>query len=351
MFYNRRISKKEIGSEFWDVPIAKRDNGIFNNNIKWFICGTEALEYILNDILFNNIINNALIPSWCCESLILPFKKRKINTDFYEIIIENGSFSCNISNIEKYDVILIMDFFGFTDHVFVSNFDGVIIRDVTHSIFSKDYSDADYYFGSLRKWAGFFTGGFAMSNHWNRNVEIPDIDEEYIRLRQNAMDLKRDYIEGKILEKDFLNVFHKLENYLDNVAIMGSCDRDIYYAKHFDIRKMKRRRRRNALFLQKKLNKCALFKNMKKNECPLFFPIIVSNGQRDGLKHLLIENSIYCPVHWQLTANHKTLTDDELLLYKNELSIVCDQRYRINDMKKIVKLITKYFKERETDNA
>lgn len=66
----------------------------------------------------------------------------------------------------------------------------MVIRDITHSIFSKEYHDADYYFGSLRKWAGFKTGGFAYGE-WKKSLDIASYDKQYVSLRTEAMKKKK----------------------------------------------------------------------------------------------------------------------------------------------------------------
>ena len=41
---------KEIGSDFWSIE-TKEDNSFFNNDIKWFISGRAALDFVIKDIL------------------------------------------------------------------------------------------------------------------------------------------------------------------------------------------------------------------------------------------------------------------------------------------------------------
>ena len=85
----------------------------------------------------------------------------------------------------------------------------------------------------------------------------------------------------------------------------------------------------------------AVFKELKENDCPLFVPLLIDEDKRDALKNHLIKKQIYCPVHWPVTEFHK-LNDKTEEIYKKEISIVCDQRYTVNDMKRIASEI-KYF--------
>ena len=83
----------------------------------------------------------------------------------------------------------------------------------------------------------------------------------------------------------------------------------------------------------------ALFPEISENDCPLFVPIIIE--QRDELKKMLISKGVYCPVHWPISKYH-VLTEGTRKIYEKELSIICDQRYSIEDMKKICCLIKGY---------
>ena len=74
--------------------------------------------------------------------------------------------------------------------------------------------------------------------------------------------------------------------------------------------------------------------DMNDIDCPLFVPIIIKNGKRDYYRKKLIENKIYCPIHWP-QPNEKC----ESNLYELELSLICDQRYTENDMKKIISIL------------
>ena len=42
---------REIGSEFWDIPVLLQcENDIFSKPTHWFLSGRAALEYIISDI-------------------------------------------------------------------------------------------------------------------------------------------------------------------------------------------------------------------------------------------------------------------------------------------------------------
>lgn len=331
--------RNEIGSEFWDLPLVKKRNTIFDK-ATWFISGRVAFRSILQHIKIENAGFKPLkvaLPSYLCESMIVPLIKENIEYKFYSVSFKDGFFQCDYSNIDDCNIILVIDYFGYEalSNVF-PRLGKIIIRDLTHSIFTKKYNDADYYFGSLRKWAGFLCGGFA----WKKNgklFEPIEISKDYIALRKKAMDLKSNYILGKTDSKDYLNAYQDAECLLDNCDIAIGGSEDIKNAKHLDVKFIKTARRNNAAVLIDGLADICLIKSLNKNDCPLFVPIIVNN--RDKLRQYLINHDIYCPIHWPKPYKEQSNSDD---LYGMELSLICDQRYSANDMRKIVSIIREF---------
>ena len=337
--------KKEYGSEFWEVPIKNTNNELFIENTKWFVSGTSALEFIILDIKKNNKIRKAALPSFCCECMIKPFIKNNIEVIFYPVYLDsNNNLVCDYSSIEKCDIHLLISYFGYNKQKIIGKASGIIIRDTTHSIFSKEYHDADYYFGSLRKWAGFWTGGYAFTyKKWNNIKKIELVDEFYLNLRKNAMEEKERYLISKTTSKEYLNKFYEAEEYLDNCNIVSGCERDIELVKNLDINFIKKQRRKNAEILMKDLKEFIIFDKLEENDCPLFVPIIVETNLRNDLRKYLIENNIYCPIHWEETEFHN-LDNITKRLYNEGLSIICDQRYTEEDMRIISRKIKEFLK-------
>lgn len=329
--------KYEIGSEFWDVPFIDIDNDIFKKDTHWYISGTAALESIIEDILSHNNIRTVAIPSWCCSCMYKPFLKRGIKVLFYPVIFDNGKLVCDYSGTIA-DCWIIMSFFGYSTCETIGKPKGLIICDLTHSIFTGTNEYADYYFGSLRKWAGFYTGGFAWSNTWFSDKKVPSCDPYYIFLRSQAMKEKNEYIKGDSDSKHYLYLFEKGEVFLDNCEIMAAYEMDIHKARHLDVKRIIKQRQNNAKVLLETLNKWALFPEIDYTDCPMFVPILLENEKRTTLHSYLKRNNIFLPIHWPLD-NNRILSDKEKELYLGELSVVCDQRYDEEDMQHLVTVI------------
>ena len=332
---------KEIGSEFWDVPTGSDIENRIPQGTKWFISGTAALEYILDDILSQKKIQTAAMPSWCCDCMIRPFLSRGIKVTFYPVYFpEDRVLTCDLSSITPCDITLLLSYFGYScQKIIASPSEGVVIRDVTHSLFTNEDAPADYRFGSLRKWAGFWTGGFAQkTGEWSFHRPITKPSELYLHYRMEGMRQKEDYIRDRSQEKSYLDLFSQGEDYLDHCTIEGGAERDLELARRLDISFLKAARKTNAKILLKGLKKVALFASISDGDCPLFVPILLEHERRERLRRHLIEHSVYCPVHWPKTELHR-LTERAEQIYDQELSIVCDQRYGSRDMERILDLI------------
>lgn len=326
----------EIGSEFWDIPLATNNNELFPDTTQWYLSGRSALQAIIKEL---GGARSVSLPSWCCDSMVKPFVDCQFDISFYPVYWENRLIQDVRQNS---DVLFLINYFGYsTCAPEVSNYKGIVIRDVTHSILSTSYADADYYFGSLRKWCGVWTGGYAWSRDNHRLIKGNVNDLGYTSLRARAMQKKQEYIEGKRVDKEYLKTFEEAEESLEATGVVQSAERDVILGKKLDVEYIKSKRRSNAEVLRKAFPDWLMFPNMTSKDCPMFVPVLVPDGKRDSLKRYLIKNEIYCPVHWPVSKYHE-LDGRTFHIYKNELSLVCDQRYTEDDMARMVDIIKQF---------
>lgn len=337
--------RSEIGSEFWEIPLKKSgEDRMIPENASWFLSGRTALSFIIEDILLHRVFHTVALPSLCCHTMIEPFVQRGVEVQFYPVYPDDkGQLVQDLSQVRDCDGLLILDYFGYIRSVERDTFDGVIIRDVTHSLFCGVSEDADYVFGSLRKWAGFWTGGFA----WKKDGTFFDISSgktnaDYVSLRQQAMEKKQQYIQGERNDKRYLELFAQAEELLDaNQTIYAAAQKDIDAAQRIDVEYLRCRRRENAAVLLKNLGEFALFPELCEKDCPLTVPILVPDGKRDALRKYLIDREIYCPIHWPISELHQ-LDEQTKKFYQNELSLVCDQRYSVVDMERLSAVVWEF---------
>ena len=339
--------KREIGSEFWDVPLGTGVQPfLFPKDTGFFLSGRSALNFLIEEIQARQTFHSVALPSYCCETMIEPFLTHGVAVEPYPVVYdETGQMVQMLPQTLHCDGILVMDYFGYVRQTMLPKYGGVIIRDVTHSLFCGIPSDADYVFGSLRKWAGFWTGGYAWSREGAFQMPLPvETNQAYVELRHQAMREKIDYLYGSRPNKHYLSVFAQAEKLLEKDSHGASDPRDVEYAKKMDMEFIRARRRENAATLLKVLSDFALFPKLQNSDCPLFVPIRVTGGKRDELRKYLVEQKIYCPVHWPVSSKH-SLTDKTRILYDEELSLMCDQRYGQADMNRMYTTILRFFEQ------
>ena len=337
---------REIGSEFWDVPVkAEPGEALFPAQTNWYLSGRTALNAILDHILAQGGCRTAALPSWCCDSMIKPFTDHGIEVFFYPVYLnDDHRLVQDLNSTEACDIAMVLDYFGFRSEAQNAGAHKIVIRDLTHAVFSDVPADADYYFGSTRKWAGVWTGGFA----WAKNGALPkaapsDELHPYIAARKNAMMQKKQYIkEAENGEKPFLEKFGFAEEWLDdNTEVLGAAERDIAAVKQLDAALIRKKRRENAAYLLERIGMYAFRSELRPQDCPLFVPAFFPHEMRNALRSFLIGQQIYCPVHWPVTAHHR-LTQVTQKLYDEELSIICDQRYDLLDMERICDAVVSF---------
>ncbi len=343
----------EIGSEFWTIESSGKES-------RFFLSGRTALDFILRDILAENNINTAHIPSFCCHSMIEPFVKNNIPICFYDVQYKNECLSASIPQINKNDIFFYIKFFGYEnqnmgDMQKIKDTGCITIEDLTHSwlTYDKNPSIANYSFTSFRKWSGFT--GIATAIKTNGSFVIPQkkqLHEKYERLRKEAQQEKQIYIHSAIGNKqDFLDKFSDAEtllenDYLDYFPTIESIESLIGLDKNY----IKEKRQKNAEVLLNSVSDIKsitpMFPKVGSHDVPLCVPVLISNSLRDALRKYLISQQIYCPVHWPLSSFHNNISDASKEIYSSQLSLICDQRYTAEDMSRIAQNINCFFKNK-----
>ncbi len=332
---------REVGSEFHAVPM-KADKDVFRLYPGIFVfSGRTATETVLKNI---PNARKALLPSYCCESMIVPFRKAGIDVVFYDVWYENG-LHVNRDIPKNIDIFLWCNYFGFKNEMpDLSDFKkigGTVIEDITHSLFSTQryHEQSDYLVASLRKWEPIYCGGYCAS----MKEELHHIPEtappsSFIHLKQTAMRLKAEYLldHDERKKPEFLRMFGESNSWLaGNYSGLAIDSWSKQYLSSVDIQSQREIRRTNAHTLYKGLQGKVQFLFSEDNiDCPLFVPILIPEN-RDSIRRHLTENNIYCPIHWPKPQGC------ESNLYDMELSLICDQRYTEEDMKRIVSVIEK----------
>ncbi len=366
---------REIGSEFWldcipsEYTVKPPSWLNLGKDYRLLLSGRTAIDYVLRDI--TTTVKSVYFPSYCCSSMLQPFIDRGIQIDLYKVIFSNEGLEYIVDQDKSCDVFFSTSYFGFSSTVMDSIIKAfkskgtIVIEDITHRLLSEQpcCNESDYTVASLRKWFAIPSGGLAakQKGKFSRQTLNPPMPL-LINTKIKAMTKKEEYIkeyEKQTLIKesnkeDFLEMYSQFNKslHLDYKSIeIDGVSRSILST--IDIDTIKKKRRENAFYINeavKKLNNIKL-NNTKLNnikplisnsdfskDCPLFFPIRARKDIRDALKNYLITNRMYCPIHWPI-PDEFCLSTDTSDVYLEELSLICDQRYDLYDMKRLVNTI------------
>lgn len=342
---------KEIGSEFWASPQKRCDK-------HFFLSGRTALEYIIRDIIAQGVVKSALLPSYCCHTMIEPFVRHGFSLRFYDVFYskEQGRLCAELPSYQENEVLFYMSYFGFSpimglDFKKLKERYQIVIDDRTHSWLrtAPFQAQADYSFTSFRKWCA-LSGVAEACKYKGRfsNEAGEKTNERYISMRDSAFGEKADYMSRGGDKTAFLQRFGEAESLLeeDYEGYRPSCRAmDTLFSADWEA--IRRRRRENARLLLDGLagikGIAVPFLQLDDGDVPLFVPVLVENG-RDALRRYLVEHEVYCPVHWPKSQLHTPLSERASRIYDEELSLLCDQRYGREEMEHIVSLIANYYR-------
>lgn len=345
----------ELGSNFNLLPndmFEKKRNlhwYMKNYTCQWYKSGREAIRSL--QYKKENVV---LLPEYICESVIKCFEYSKI--EFYSIdemfgIDENDLFNKMNS---KVGVVYICHYFGFVQNKKLlkkikeraTEIGAIVIEDTTQSFFSMQGLIGDVGIMSVRKWIPISQGGV---------VYVSDSsilnDDYYTKLEKNCNDstalgmfLKSIYLKG-ICDTNsiYRDIFTKFENELDvQDTVEKISDLAYLQMKCVDIVDMIESRKKNAKYLREALKDINIecVRTFSKEECPFAFPLRVK--QRDKLRKYLIENNIYCAVHWPIDKYMSAERKNARQNAEHLISLPIDQRYGKREMDYMIDVINRY---------
>lgn len=358
MINSKKRNNKEIGSSFFDIESAEYPNRLAGPCAIFSLSGRTSLRQIITDIKRRINVKTACLPSYCCESMIEPFLRENIEPSFYDVFLDSGKIVYSGDGI-KADIILTLNYFGvdteytrqFDEELRKNHPDAVIIKDATHSLLSDrgGYDDIyDYVFASIRKWSG-LSGGVILKS----KSDIKPYKKKFTKYEDTvkaAMSAKKEYIQCGEGDKDkVLSLYDEAEEMLDSDYVgYGISKKTEERFRYFDVDSVAQKRKANYEILAEGRDIWhskgiqPMRAKIMPEETPLFFPVIFqTEKQRNAVRKYLIANDVYCPIHWPISPLHR-LNSRESEIYQTCLSVICDQRYDDDDMRRILGLIYNY---------
>jgi hypothetical protein len=310
---------------------------------QFYSSGRAALYHIIN---FSKQLGKSkiLLPDFLCESIVEIVNFIEVPFEFYSV---NADLSIDSDSIKKNYTpgcqVLIINYFGGVDVQSeiekVKNIDSAasIILDNVQALFSMfEYYDVDFMFTSFRKQLPVPDGAWVISKHGGLNE--CNQENSFAQYKLAGGLLKNFQKCNSVSDLLYLDLFNKGEELITENIHANITDITTRILSKLDFSSIRNKRIENSNFLMKGLLKLGVSSilNFKKNQVPLFVPVILKN--RDAIRKELVDNNIYCPVHWPRCKETSSLNQK---LYDEELSLLIDQRYTKNDMGKILSVLTK----------
>lgn len=305
--------------------------------------GRAALYSIFQSLKDRNI-KRILLPDYLCSTIVTTVVSSRLEYDFYSL---NESLLPDIVSIEnKVDnntAVLIINYFGMQDLSSsvsaikkLSEEIPVIVDNVQalYSYLTPELADIDYSFTSLRKWFPVPDGGLVQSK--NNEITTPDNVNSFWIKKLNGLALKSMREDLKGMDEVYLHLLEEGENMIDqSLAARGSEVTEMVFERT-NLEDVASKRRSNASLILSGLKDIGLEPIIatRHDSVPFFIPIVLEN--RDIARKKLFGQNIFCPIHWPLDG---LKLERGAYMAAHELSIIIDQRYDIDDMKRILSVL------------
>ena len=337
-----------IGGKRFDYNFVNENFGLLNtcsnefNNIfyKYFGRAAFALRSILRKYLIKNNITLHSPKYNCKEAFYIATNNLKglkiVEYDSPKNLIKN------IENSKQLNLVIIIDYFGITNtNHLLDLIDSRCIKilDLAHSFITHKYLlnsilSYDFVFVSLRKFIPVADGAILLSNkdfyrYPNEGKERKKIN---LNIAWNILNFMADKKYFDLLNKQF--EFKKFiikiqeESLKSNIYTIKSIN--TFFKLDLNLMLSKRIENYNQLTVlnsKGKYNCSKIFKIREENISPLYFPI--KSSRANLLQDKLRSNKIYCPIFWpELESNYRII------------GLPIDDRYNLDDMKRIIKIIS-----------
>ena len=354
----------EIGGFFPYEETRPEENGYMNlvcpdaGDVRHLMSGRCAIYLCLQDSMTEDRKRTAYLPAYTCETVSGCFVKAGYQIYYYDVD-EHLAPLFDESLIGEISFLLICGYYGYStfdlDFVKKCRTQGVtVMQDTTHTAFSPEGAcpETDYVAVSLRKWMGVASGGLAFKREGKFKVSPLPADDEHLKTRDHALKTRQEYEKSndESLNKESADAFWKAEFMLRGIFDMQEGDEaSLYTIRHYPLKEASEKRRENYKYLLAHLPENSsvrpVFPELPDDVCPMFFPFLV-DGRASLMEHLAsrqIPPKVYWPVPPFIQIED---CPHAQYVYEHIMSISCDQRFSITNMKRVVKAFEEY-KEKE----
>jgi len=311
---------REIGGYF---ELDQFINKPYYNNMIELNTGRNALAYLIKA----RGIKKVYIPHYLCDSVSGVLKK--LSVDYEGFSIDRNFNPLFDKKLEKDQYLYLVNYYGQISNSTVKTFKeryGAIIFDNTQAFFQKPVQGIDTIY-SLRKYFGVPDGAYLSTNSKFKE----ELEEE-----KSSHRLK--HILGRFEGTASTYYFDYKENdeSFKQIALkkMSRLSRNILGA--IDYNRVLESRNINFAYLHDNLIATNIL-NIYVPEGPFAYPYYTENGIM--IRKRLAEEKIYIPTLWPNVILENNKESIEYNYAANILLLPCDQRYRKEDMERIIKVL------------
>ncbi len=300
--------------------------------------GRSALLLALTGIIQQDGKKEAWLPYYCCSSIIAPFKQLGFKINYYSMGDDLQNPGLLPDSLDG-EVFLFINYFGKENYGITSWLDklspdapGFIIEDNVQSLLSTHLGrHGDFIINSYRKFLP-QPDGAVLACDIPIEYSLQPADETFISKKLIGKIIRENHGNSKF----FLKLLAAAENRLDNYIRPRSMSYlSRYILNRTDLKEIAETRRLNWFYLSELLKSMQLtskevfplYDSLAAEEVPLGFPVRVQPRHRDKLRDYLMQQNIFCPVHWPLPSATKIGTyENDINLSKSILTLPIDQR-------------------------
>jgi hypothetical protein len=290
--------------------------------------GRNALEHIL----LTNKYHTIYVPYFTCDVLLEPIVKHGIKFVYYNI---SDDFKPKIISIPEGAALLYTNYFGLMNEnikdlsLSIPN----LIIDNAQAFYDKPIGENPTFY-SPRKFFGLPDGGFA----YNTN----DVSVEKYPLDVSNNRISHLITRVELGAEDGYNQFLDNDAALMNQPIKQMSKLTQKLMRGIDYNSVIERRLENFAWLHKQLrnyNDLTPMIDSASYTCPMVYPFLKKGNNM--LRQILIDNRIYTAQYWPNVLSHKDKLGIEKEFVENIISLPIDQRYSIDKLNWVVKILKK----------
>jgi len=316
--------EKEIGGYF-ELEL-KRGKEYYPDAIK-----LNSARNCLRYILLSQKPTKLFMPYYMDKSMMEESLRDLVEYEFYSI---NEQFEVDSDiTLEEGEKIIYNNYCssknGYIEKL-ANKYGDKLIVDNTHSFYSKPLQGIDTIYSLGSKYFGVPSGGYLYTTR-KMNAQF----------EQDYSHAKMTHILGRTDKTawEFFEAFQQSKKGRNNQPIRSMSKITMAMMASIDYETAKNVRERNFYYLHSFLgqrNEIALDFSLLKG--PMFYPFFV---EKNNLRQALINHKIYVPTYWPEVLEANGPNEFEKRISRYMLPLPIDQRYGIDEMKRIVQLITR----------